>query len=65
MEFTRLLADLAALTGLEAAPNENDSCTMETDGLAITVKYRQDTDDVIMFVPVTDPENLQPWSLMC
>ena len=59
MEFTRLPADLAALTGLEAVPNENDSCTMETDGLAITVKYRQDTDDVIMFAPVTDPENFE------
>ncbi len=56
MDFNRLLADFAALTGLEAAPDEKDSCTLETDGLAITIKYRQDTDDVIIFAPVTDPE---------
>ncbi len=58
--FTRLIADFAALTGVDADVDEYDSCTLETDGLVITVKYRRAHDDVVIFVPVTENDGFEP-----
>lgn len=54
--FDKLLADFAAMTGLEVAADAQNSCQLETDGLIITLQYRSEADDLVIFAPVTDSE---------
>ena len=54
--FDKLLADFAAMTGLEVSADPQNSCQLETDGLIITLQYRSDADDLVIFAPVTDPD---------
>lgn len=54
--FDKLLADFAAMTGLQVAADAQNSCQLETDGLIITLQYRSDADDLVIFAPVTDSD---------
>jgi len=53
--FSSLIQSLAAATNLPLETDAQDSCTLETDGLLITLQYRREHDDVALFAPVTDP----------
>ena len=44
------------MTGLPLSPDERGGCALETDGLVITIQYRAEADDIVIFAPVTDPE---------
>ena len=54
--FESLVADFAKMTGLPLSPDERGGCALETDGLVITIQYRAEADDIVIFAPVTDPE---------
>ena len=55
--FDKLLADFSAMTGLELSADPQGSCRLEADGLVITLQYLGATDDVVVFAPVTDPDD--------
>ena len=55
--FEKLISEFATMTGLEIAPDGNGSCTLESNGVVITIQYRSDADDVVIFAPVAFPEN--------
>lgn len=55
-QFESLIADFAKMTGLPLAPDARNGCALETDGLVITIQYRAEADDIVIFAPVTDPE---------
>ena len=55
--FDKLLADFSAMTGLELSADPQGSCRLETDGLIVTLQYRSAADDVVLFAPVTDPDD--------
>ena len=55
-QFESLIADFAKMTGLPLSPDERGGCALETDGLFITVQYRAEAGDIVIFAPVTDPE---------
>ena len=54
--FESLISDFAQMTGLPLSPDARGGCALETDGLFITMQYRAETDDIVIFAPVTDPE---------
>lgn len=54
--FESLIADFAKMTGLPLSPDARNGCALETDGLFITIQYRTEADDIVIFAPVTDPE---------
>jgi hypothetical protein len=54
--FESLVSQLAAATGLPLEVDARDSCSLETDGLVITLQYRRGRDDLVIFAPVTDPD---------
>ena len=51
-----LIADFAEMTGLPLTPDVRGGCILETDDIFITIQYRAEADDVVIFAPVTDPE---------
>ena len=55
--FEKLISEFATMTGLEIAPDVNESCTLESNGVIITIQYRSDADDVVIFAPLAIPEN--------
>ena len=44
------------MTGLEVAADAQGACQLETDGVLITLQYRSEANDVVIFAPVTDSE---------
>ena len=57
--FTRLMADFAALTGVDADVDGCDSCTPETDDLIITVKYSGVHDEVVIFARGSETDGFE------
>ena len=55
-QFESLIADFAKMTGLPLSPDARGGCALETDGLFITIQYRAEAGDIVIFAPVTDPE---------
>ena len=55
--YESLIADFSAKTGLNLVPDERQGCFLETEGIIITIQYRQEADDVVIFAPVTDPDS--------
>ena len=45
------------MTGLELVPDERQGCFLETEGVIITIQYRQEADEIVIFAPVTDPDS--------
>ena len=54
--FESLIAEFAQMSGLPLSPDERGGCFLETDGIFITIQYREAAGDVAIFAPVTDPE---------
>ncbi len=56
--FESLINDFAKATGLNLEIDADNSCALETDGLIIVIQYRQKSDDLVIFAPVTDPDRI-------
>lgn len=54
--FESLISDFAQMTGLPLSPDERGGCALETDGTIITIQYRAEADDIVVFSPVTDSD---------
>ncbi len=54
--FESLIATFAKETGLPLEVDERESCSLETDGLVVTMQYRRERDDITLFAPVTEPD---------
>lgn len=54
--FGHLIAEFAAATGVELEPDAQDSCTLSTDRVSVTVQYRRDGDEVVVFAPVAEAD---------
>ena len=62
--FESLIAEFAKKTGLPLEVDVLESCSLETEGLVITLQYCRERDDVALFAPVTEPgEDLPPEKL--
>ncbi len=62
--FSTLISSLAASTNLPLEIDAQDACTLETDGLFVTLQYRRERDDVVLFAPVTEAgDELSPETL--
>ena len=38
--FEKLISEFSSMTGLELAPDRNDSCSLESNGIYIMLQYR-------------------------
>ena len=54
--YTQLIKELGEATGLPLELDARDACSLETEGLIVTLQYRRQQDDVALFAPVTNPE---------
>ena len=59
-QFESLISELAAASGLALQVDAQDSCSLETDGIIVTLQYRRERDDVVLFAPVTEPDTDLP-----
>ena len=59
-QFEALVSELAAATGLPLEIDARDACSLETDGLVVTLQHRRERDDVALFSPVTEPDGELP-----
>ena len=53
--FESLIAEFAKNTGLPLEADAQESCSLETEDLVITLQYRRERDDVVLFAPVSEP----------
>ena len=53
--FESLIAEFAKKTGQPLEADEQESCSLETEDLVITLQYRRERDDVALFAPVAEP----------
>ena len=51
--FESLIAEFAKNTGLPLEADAQESCSLETEDLVITLQYRRERDDVVLFAPVS------------
>ena len=58
MFFKDLVAKLSEESGLDLEPDIYDTCMLERDGIVISFKYQQESDDIAIFAPVTDPDKI-------
>ena len=54
--FTKLIEEFSATTGLDAVVGDGGSCTLEADGMFVTLQYLEEADEVVLFAPVWEPE---------
>ena len=57
--FEKLISEFSSMTDMELAPDRNDSCLLESNGIYITLQYRSFADDLVMFAPVAVDEGDQ------
>lgn len=62
--FEKLIAEFSEMTGLGLVPDERQGCFLETEGIIITIQYRQELDEIVIFAPVTDAEGEAPTKAM-
>lgn len=55
--FEAIISELAAATGLGLAVDAQDSCSLITGETIITMQYRRDLDDVVIFAPLRDGDD--------
>lgn len=53
--FESLIASFAKETGLPLEVDARESCSLETEGLVVTLQYRRERGDVAIFAPVSEP----------
>ena len=64
--FETVIKDLAEITGLPLQVEADDSCTLETNDMMITMQYRRELDNVIIFAPVmvAEEEERLPYGVL-
>ena len=64
--FETLIKNFAEETGLPLQIEADNSCSLESDEMIITMQYRQDNDDIIIFAPVMAPDDNEklPYSVL-
>lgn len=55
--FKSLVSQLAAATDLPLETDARDSCSLETSSLVVTLQYRRERDALVLFAPVTEPDD--------
>ena len=53
--FESLIGEFSKETGLSLQADAGESCSLETDGLVVTLQYRRERGDVAIFAPVSEP----------
>ena len=53
--FESLIGEFSKETGLPLEADAGESCSLETDGLVVTLQYRRERGDVAIFAPVSEP----------
>ena len=53
--FESLIGEFSKETGLSLKADAGESCSLETDGLVVTLQYRRERGDVAIFAPVSEP----------
>ena len=53
--FESLIGEFSKETGLPLEVDAGESCSLETDGLVVTLQYRRERGDVAIFAPVSEP----------
>ena len=53
--FESLIGEFSKETGLPLEADAGESCSLETDGLVVTLQYRRERGDVALFAPVSEP----------
>ena len=54
--FTSLMEEFSAATGVDAKVDAGEACTLEANGLLLTVQFLPEKDEVVLFSPVWEPE---------
>ena len=54
--FKKLMEEFSAATGVDVVVDDGGACTLETDGMLLTLQYLQEKDEVVLFAPVWQPE---------
>ena len=54
--FNKLMEEFSAATGVDTVVDGERSCTLEADGILVTLQYLEDADEVVLFAPVWEPE---------
>ncbi|MCR5537552.1 MAG: type III secretion system chaperone [Succinivibrio sp.] len=60
--FQKLIEDLSAKTGLDLKLDAYDACSLENNGLFVTIQYKREQDEIVLFAPVTDPDEISELS---
>ena len=62
--FESLIGGFSKETGLPLEVDAGGFCSLETDGLVVTLQYRRERGDVAIFAPVSEPgDDLPPETL--
>lgn len=56
--FKELIDSFIKESGMQIELEQDDSFSLERDGLLVTVKYIKETDDITLFVPIIDHERI-------
>ena len=64
--FNKLMEEFSAATGVDTVVDGERSCTLEADGMLVTLQYLEDADEVVLFAPAWPsstwrPESRQRW----
>jgi hypothetical protein len=54
--FETVIKDLAEVTGLPLQVEADDSCSLESNDMIITIQYMREQDNVVIYAPVMVPE---------
>ena len=49
MEFERLMAEFGEAAGIDTRPDAKGTVWIDSDGVMVTVQYRQEHDDIVIF----------------
>lgn len=54
--FNKLMEEFSAATGVDTVVDGERSCTLEADGMLVTLQCLEDADEVVLFAPAWQPE---------
>lgn len=56
--FKQMIQSLSEYVGIELTVNNNNAVILENNNLLITLQYRAEREDIVIFAPVTDPDKI-------
>ena len=60
--FNKLMEEFSAATGVDTVVDGERSCTLEADGILVTLQYLEDADEVVLFAPARPSSRWRPGS---